>query len=169
MQKQNFLKIENKKLQLFLDENNVAPFFTAEILKEFVRTERINLEITAEFIEYFQDSIYTCNIKGPEIYKSKDGGESWRKTNKEYLDHVFYFFGFGFGQIRVSPGNENVVFILGIDLFKSIDGGKTFKIASMPETAYTKDEVHVDHHAMWIDPHNPRRVLLGNDGGVNIS
>lgn len=39
----------------------------------------------------------------------------------------------------------------------------------MPEATYTKDEVHVDHHAMWIDPNNPRRILLGNDGGVNIS
>jgi photosystem II stability/assembly factor-like uncharacterized protein len=169
MHKQDFLKIDNKKLQLCLDENNVPPYFTAEIIKEFVRTGRINLHTAAEFVEYFQDTIYICNIKGPEIYKSKDGGESWRKINKEYLDHVFYFFGYGFGQIRVSPGNEDVVFILGIDLFKSIDGGKTFKVASMPEATYTKDEVHVDHHAMWIDPNDPRRIILGNDGGVNIS
>lgn len=169
MKKDDFLKIDNKKLQLCLDENNVAPFFTAEIFKEFVRTGRLNIQTVAEFVESFQDSIYIFNIKGPEVYKSSDGGESWRKTNNEYLDHVFYNFGYGFGQIRVSPGNENVVFILGIDLFKSIDSGKTFKVASMPETYYTKDEVHVDHHAMWIDPDNPRRILLGNDGGVNIS
>ncbi|MGD2092815.1 MAG: hypothetical protein PVH61_42015 [Candidatus Aminicenantes bacterium] len=65
MHKQEFLKIPNKKLQLCLDENNMPPYFTAEILKKFVRTGRINLQTAAEFVEYFQDTIYICNIKGP--------------------------------------------------------------------------------------------------------
>ncbi len=169
MKKEDFLKILNKKLQLCLDENNVPRYYTAEIVKELVRTDRMSVEKIAESFESLQILNLSLNKKGPEIYKSKDGGESWEKINKEYLGHVTSIYGYGLGQIRVSPGNENVVFILGIELFKSIDGGKTFNVASMPEAAYTRDEVHPDHHAMWIDPDNPERILLGNDGGVNIS
>ncbi len=116
------------------------------------------------------------DIRGVEIYKSTDKGESWQKTHEKSLYHIASGFGYGFGQIRVSPQNENVIFIPGVLLWKSIDGGKTVKVTPMQEAIKNKitapsgkDIVHIDHHAMWIDPNNPGRIILGNDGGVNIS
>jgi photosystem II stability/assembly factor-like uncharacterized protein len=49
---------------------------------------------------------------------------------------------------------------------KSIDGGKTFEMFVPP---IPWNDVHVDHHAMWIDPVNPDHIILGTDGGINIT
>jgi photosystem II stability/assembly factor-like uncharacterized protein len=104
-------------------------------------------------------------IVGAEVYRSDNKGESWRKVNKDDiadLYHIPFNYGFYFGQIRVSPDNENEVYILGAPLFHSTDGGKTYKTISHPE-------LYGDHHAMWIDPENPNHVIDGNDGGLNFS
>jgi photosystem II stability/assembly factor-like uncharacterized protein len=65
-----------------------------------------------------------------------------------------------FSQIRVDPKNPDHLWTLATSLYESHDGGKTFTSDS------TALHIHPDHHAMWIDPGNPRHVLLGNDGGV---
>ena len=60
------------------------------------------------------------------------------------------------------PSDVNTVYIAGVPLLKSTDGGQTFEHIGAPN-------VHVDHHKVWIDPDNPRHVLNGNDGGMNVS
>jgi photosystem II stability/assembly factor-like uncharacterized protein len=87
------------------------------------------------------------------VFKSTDGGLSWRKVNK-LCPRPFYF-----GQVRVDPSNAQRVWVLGIPLYVSQDGGKTFKSNGAPLT-------HVDHHALWIDPADGDHLLLGNDGGL---
>jgi len=76
-----------------------------------------------------------------------------------------------FGKMFVSPENENVVYLLGVPLMKSTDGGRTFK--EIPEASgsygYGYADVHPDHHALWINPGDPREVWIGNDGGLNVS
>jgi photosystem II stability/assembly factor-like uncharacterized protein len=104
-------------------------------------------------------------IVGAEVYRSDSKGESWRKVNEDDiadLNHIPFNYGFYFGQIRVSPDNENEIFILGAPLFHSADGGKTFKTVSHPA-------LYGDHHAMWIDPSHPDHIIDGNDGGLNVS
>ncbi len=61
----------------------------------------------------------------------------------------------------VSPDNEDVLYFLSFIISKSTDGGKTSKSIN--------GDVHVDHHDIWIDPQNPKRIILGNDGGVYLS
>ena len=87
------------------------------------------------------------------IFRSADGGLSWKKVNA-LCPRPFYF-----GQIRVDPKNPERVWVLGIPLYTSEDGGKSFKTNGAPL-------VHVDHHAMWIDPADGDHLLLGNDGGL---
>ena len=89
------------------------------------------------------------------IFVSRDGGESWNKVN-DLCPRPFYF-----GQIRVDPNNDQRLYVLGIPLYVSDDGGKTFRTGA--------PRVHVDHHALWINPHNSDHLILGNDGGVYIS
>jgi photosystem II stability/assembly factor-like uncharacterized protein len=113
--------------------------------------------------------VFSANIKGPEVYRSNDAGETWEKTNTSYLDRVVFTYGYYFGQIRVAPDNQDIIYILGVPLMKSTDGGKTFKDISRQGGIYGIGGVHADMHAMWIDPKNSRRLLLGNDGGLNIS
>lgn len=95
------------------------------------------------------------------IWRSEDKGKSWtRMCDKETYDRI-NFRPFYFSQIRVDPNNDQVVYVLSGGLFVSRDGGKKF----LPISAGT----HPDHHALWIDPHNPLHLIDGNDGGIDIT
>ena len=95
------------------------------------------------------------------IYKSLDSGDSWTRVNDGALSSLYSSFGWYFGNVYVDPTDENTVYALGVPMYKSINGGNSWFQAS--------SGVHVDHHAIWIDPANPMRVILGNDGGLYIS
>ncbi|HZI40531.1 MAG TPA: hypothetical protein VFD67_02485, partial [Gemmatimonadaceae bacterium] len=88
------------------------------------------------------------------VFRSNDGGVTWTKQSP-LQERPSYF-----SQIRVDPTNPERLWWLATSLYRSVDGGKTFKSDS------TAIRVHPDHHAMWIDPADPRHVMLGNDGGV---
>ncbi len=89
------------------------------------------------------------------LYKSTDGGESWTRINSVNPRPMY------FSQVRVDPNDDHFVYVLGIGLYRSRDGGKTFKI---DEEAY-----HPDQHALWIDPRDSRHMLLGTDGGYYVT
>jgi len=101
-------------------------------------------------------------IKGAEIYRSDDAGATWRKVSESnaYMERLAGTYGWVFGQIRVDPTDEDTVYVMGLDLNVSKDGGKTFQALG---------DMHGDHHALWIDPDNPKFLVNGNDGGVVVS
>ena len=90
------------------------------------------------------------------VYRTDDGGANWRKLSSENPRPMY------FSQIRIDPQSDSRIYSLGVSLHVSDDGGKTFRNDGA-------ERIHVDHHAMWINPANPRHVLIGNDGGVSIS
>lgn len=107
-------------------------------------------------------------IRG-ELYKSHDKGETWRKTHEGSIPTGI---GDDFCLIRVAPDNENDVYILGQKLMRTVDGGKTFLPTGETIVHLLSHEIrgmHLDMHDMWIDPINPDKIVLGNDGGVYIS
>jgi photosystem II stability/assembly factor-like uncharacterized protein len=89
------------------------------------------------------------------LYRSADGGATWERTNNENVRPFYY------SQVRVDTKNPNRVFWSSTPVKVSDDGGKTARNATVG--------IHVDHHAMWIDPNDPQRMIVGNDGGVAIS
>jgi photosystem II stability/assembly factor-like uncharacterized protein len=91
------------------------------------------------------------------VFRSSDGGLTWTKRSP-LQERPSYF-----SQIRIDPTNPDRLWWLATSLYRSVDGGKTFTSDS------TAVRVHPDHHAMWIDPGDPRHVMLGNDGGVYVS
>jgi photosystem II stability/assembly factor-like uncharacterized protein len=101
-------------------------------------------------------------IKGAEIYRSDDKGKAWRKvsTAGDYMEGLAGTYGWVFGQIRVDPTNENTIYVMGLGLNVSKDGGRTFQ---------SLRGMHGDHHALWIDPANPNYLVNGQDGGVVVS
>jgi photosystem II stability/assembly factor-like uncharacterized protein len=109
-----------------------------------------------------QRSVAPARVGG-EVYRSEDGGETWTKTNadKEPIGG-----GKWYGQIYVDPNDDHVVYVPNTPLYRSLDGGKTWG-AKGPEN--TAGSVHVDHHAIWIDPADSRHILLGHDGGLAVS
>lgn len=103
-------------------------------------------------------------IKGAEVYRSDNKGETWRKVSPDnrYMEGFGGTYGWVFGQIRVDPSNENTIYIMGLRLAKSTDGGKTFQTLSFPG-------LHGDHHGLWIDPTDSNYLINVNDGGINLS
>lgn len=92
------------------------------------------------------------------LYRSDDGGEKWELVNPgRYLRQRPWYF----STVTVDPANPDVVWCPTVRSLKSIDGGKTFKSVKGPH--------HPDHHHLWIDPKNPRRIVDSNDGGIDIS
>jgi photosystem II stability/assembly factor-like uncharacterized protein len=87
------------------------------------------------------------------VFRSEDGGENWSRMNP-LNPRPFYF-----SQIRIDPTNDQRIYLLGYMVHVSDDGGKTFMEDSF-------DKVHSDCHELVIDPRNPKRLLLGTDGGV---
>lgn len=89
-------------------------------------------------------------------YRSDDAGASWTKLSAINPRPMY------FSQIRVDPESDARIYVLGVQLHVSDDGGRTFHNEGARQ-------IHVDHHAMWINPNNSNHVLLGSDGGVGIS
>jgi len=131
-----------------------------------------NPDIVYAFIDNWAPGSGRRKIVGGEVYRSSNKGETWEKANEEDLYSVFSIYGWKFCDIRISPDNENEIYILGNRGFHSRDGGKTYerfgeKIIRLHDT---KGKVlHLDQHELWIDPLNPDRVILGNDGGLFMS
>lgn len=121
-----------------------------------------NPEASGEKPKDANAALFETEVIGCELYKSIDGGISWIKTHENYIDDLYYSYGYYFGNIAVDLTNENRVYLGGVPLIFSEDGGKTFKSIS-------KENVHADHHVTWINPKNPNYIINGNDGGVNIT
>ncbi len=90
------------------------------------------------------------------VYRSDDAGATWTKLSSVNPRPMY------FSQIRVDPQSDHRIYVLGVQLHVSDDGGKTFRSDGA-------SRIHVDHHAMWINPADSNMVLIGNDGGVSIS
>ncbi len=95
------------------------------------------------------------------VYKSIDNGDSWTRTNDNALSSLYSSFGWWFGNIRVDPQDPDIVYALGLDIYKTTNGGNSW--------AYRSGGIHVDQHALYIDPQNSDNIVAGNDGGIYIS
>jgi len=92
------------------------------------------------------------------LYRSEDGGDTFVQVSK---DRDIVSRGFYYADLRVDPTNENRVFAVASNLYVSIDGGKSFKSIV--------GGTHIDYHALWIDPKDPRRMWEGSDGGIGVT
>jgi photosystem II stability/assembly factor-like uncharacterized protein len=101
-------------------------------------------------------------IVGAEVYRSDDAGANWRKVSPPGMERYGGTYGWVFGQIRVDPNSPETIYIMGLGLSKSTDGGKTY------QNLYGAG-LHGDHHGLWIDPGDSDHLINNNDGGVNIS
>jgi photosystem II stability/assembly factor-like uncharacterized protein len=101
--------------------------------------------------ENVQDQQGPDGFQNGGVYKSTDGGESWTRVNSVNPRPMY------FSQIRVDPNDDKLIYVLGVELYRSTDGGANFK----------RDVrgVHADQHALWINLRDSRHMILGCDGG----
>jgi hypothetical protein len=90
------------------------------------------------------------------VYRSDDAGANWRKMSETNPRPMY------FAVIKIDPQSDSRIYVPGVSLHISDDGGRTFR-------ADGAERIHVDHHALWINPRDPRHLIIGNDGGVSIS
>src|SRR5258707_8983994 len=96
-----------------------------------------------------------AQVRPSGLYRSADGGTTWEKMNGNDVRPFYY------SQVRVDPKDPNRVYWSSTPVLYSDDGGKTARTAI--------GAVHVDHHAMWIDPNDGEHIIVGDDGGVSQS
>jgi photosystem II stability/assembly factor-like uncharacterized protein len=94
--------------------------------------------------------------KAGGVYRSEDGGASWSKVNGMNPRPMY------FSQIRIDPSDDKRIYVGGTNFHVSDDGGRTFNNNAA-------EKIHVDFHAIWVDPANPNHVMIGGDGGVGIT
>lgn len=159
---EDFAKLEDKLLATFLKSNNFPKEYTQKKVKEMVKSGKLKPIAMTEYLETANSLLFDTEVVGTEVYRSDDDGATWQKTHDDYLDNVFYSYGYYFAQIRALSSNSDKLYIMGVPILTSDDGGKNWRNIN-------RDNVHVDHHALWLNPNHPGHIINGNDGGINIS
>jgi photosystem II stability/assembly factor-like uncharacterized protein len=91
------------------------------------------------------------------VYRSDDGGETWTQTSADRVTQARSWY---YMEVFADPVDENTVYVLNAPMLRSIDAGRTFSPVQVG---------HGDTHDLWIDPDDPGRMILGDDGGAEIS
>ena len=99
---------------------------------------------------------------GNEVYRSTDGGRTWRKTHGDGIDVAGSKAPYSFNQVRTNPADPNEILVISDSMYQSKDGGKTWTCDFMRG-------VFGDFRTIWWDDQDPQRLMLGSDGGVNVS
>ena len=161
--KEQFLALDNKKFNAFLRvrRNGFPEKYTAENIKEKVSNGMLKPSCIWDYLMDANAALFNTPIIGCEVYRSEDAGKTWKKMNEKQLK-LYNTYGYYFGKIFVSPSNDNKLVITGFDVELSEDGGKTFKPINNALT-------HADHHVAWLNPKNDSHIIIGNDGGCNIT
>jgi photosystem II stability/assembly factor-like uncharacterized protein len=91
------------------------------------------------------------------LFRSEDGGKKFNLINpdRNFRQRAWYY-----THVYADPEDEDTVYVLNVGLWRSHDGGKEFDFIRAP---------HGDHHALWINPDDPRVLINGNDGGANVT
>ncbi len=91
------------------------------------------------------------------VFRSDDGGEKWERLSEDrnLRQRAWYYH-----HVVADPQDPETVWVLNVECWRSIDGGKTFTQVTVP---------HGDNHDLWIDPKDPKRMIEGNDGGATVS
>lgn len=157
-----FLKLPNKSLNSILKNYGLTEKYRAENIKHWVQNGYLQPDEAAKVVLDAINSLAETEVIGAEVYKSSNGGKNWTKTHQDFIDDFFYSYGYYFSAISVDPNDVNKIYLSGVPIIKSNDGGKTF-------TSISEDNVHSDHHVVWVNPNKSGHLINGNDGGLNIS
>lgn len=155
-----FLALETAKLDSFLEGKGYPSKYNAKGLKQEVEDGKLDVKDVADYFGDANDALFNTAVKGAEVYRSDDAGTNWVKTHEEPLQGVSFTYGYYFGQIRVAPDDADRIYITGVPVLSSADGGKSWARLD------TVGDIHVDHHELWINPKGSEHMLLGNDGGL---
>tara|TARA_R110001632_G_scaffold47202_8_gene119632 strand:+ start:4343 stop:7177 length:2835 start_codon:yes stop_codon:yes gene_type:complete len=157
-----FLKLTDKKLNGYFKTNGFQEKYSAKNVKQMVRAGSVKPIDLAKYLENANSLMFDTPVEGAEVFITTDGGKSWKKTHEDQIEGLYFSYGYYFGEIRVDPQDKNGIYVMGVPILKSKDGGKTFESIS-------RENVHSDHQALWVNPNKKGHLINGNDGGLNMS
>lgn len=162
--KDQFLALNDNKLNAFIrsPRNGIPQKYTAASLKEAVSNGTLAATAIWDYLYDANTALFETPIYGAQLYRSDDGGTSWKMTHKDAIPNLYSTYGYYFGKVWVSPVDDKKIILTGVGLLMSTDGGATFKQIG-------KENVHSDHHYVWINPKRDSHIINGNDGGCNIT
>ncbi|MGH1435557.1 MAG: WD40/YVTN/BNR-like repeat-containing protein [Lewinella sp.] len=162
MSKTDFAKLPEKQLQEYLRQNGFPKEYNTKKVQQMIADGEITPLTLVEYTESANSLLFDTEVVGLEVYRMVNNSKKWSKTHDDYIDGVYYSYGYYFGVIKVSPRDANRIYIMGVPVIRSDDGGTTWQ-------GINGANVHSDHHALWISPDRDGHIILGNDGGINIS
>ncbi len=162
MTSQAFLALPDSVISTYLSDNRFPQRYDVDTVRGMVEDATIEPVALVEYVEDANQLLFDTPVIGAEVYRSDDAGATWSRTHEGYLDQVYNSYGYYFGEVRVSPFDPDRIYVLGVPLIASSDGGVTFESVGGAN-------VHADHQAMWLSPLRDGHIIDGNDGGLNIS
>jgi photosystem II stability/assembly factor-like uncharacterized protein len=158
-----FLALDDKKLNAFLKSprNGIPTKYNAENIKQDVKSGKLAPNCIWDYLYDANTALFETPIYGAQVYRSDNAGLSWVKTHVKPIE-LYSTYGYYFGKVFVSPSNPDKIAITGVSVLLSTDGGKTF-------SSIGKENVHADHHFVWMNGARDSHMIIGNDGGCNIT
>lgn len=156
----DLVALDDSDLELLLA--GVHPCDTPRTVRELIRRGALSAGDIARHLRELNVWSLTPPVRGAELYRSTDRGATWTRRDAGDLGDLHRSFGHYFATVAVSPADPDTVYLLGVPLLKSTDGGRGW-------TELGDERMHADHHVLWIDPRDPDRLIDGNDGGVDLS
>lgn len=160
---EQFLALDDKKLNAFLKSprNGIPTKYSAENIKQDVKSGKLAPNCIWDYLYDANTALFETPIYGAQVYRSDNAGLSWVKTHAKPIE-LYSTYGYYFGKVFVSPSNPDKIAITGVSVLLSMDGGKTF-------SSIGKENVHADHHFVWMNGARDSHMIIGNDGGCNIT
>ena len=157
-----FAALDPDVVQRFLKAYDFPKTLKPKALIGDVKSGKVAVSDLLAYVKDANRDLFESQIEGAEVWRSDDGGATWKKPYEGRLEKVFYTYGYYFSRIWVAPDDADRVYFGGVPMLRSTDGGKTW-------TGIDRRGVHVDEHALAFGPKDSRQVALGNDGGLNLS
>ncbi|MBO6577108.1 MAG: hypothetical protein JJ896_14930 [Rhodothermales bacterium] len=162
MSSRDFLLLDREQVADYLQAERFPRQYSADRVIQMVRDGEIEPVALVEFVEDANSLLFNTPVIAAEVYRSDDGGQTWSRTHEDYLNGLYNSYGYYFGEIRVAPDTPDRLYVLGVPLLKSEDGGASWTSIGGPG-------VHADHQAMWVNPRRVGHIINGNDGGLNMT
>ena len=158
-----FIALDDRKLNAFLKSprNGIPTKYSAENIKQDVKSGKLAPNCIWDYLYDANTALFETPIYGAQVYRSDNAGLSWVKTHTKPIE-LYSTYGYYFGKVFVSPSNPDKIAITGVSVLLSTDGGKTF-------SSIGKENVHADHHFVWMNGARDSHMIIGNDGGCNIT